>query len=83
MTYPHPEDEKTFRVRITQETTISPSEAKDTIKQWLLQTTPAPEALLEATAGIENEFKFRRRINRAIQITKELGDVWKSVINTP
>lgn len=47
---------------------ISAKAAQETIKNWILRTTPAKEAIHEATAGIENIFKFRAKIS---QITKE------------
>lgn len=43
-------------------------DAKRTIKNWIMSTTPAKESIHEATAGIENIFKFRTKIS---QITKE------------
>jgi len=37
---------------------------EETIAKWIYETTPAQEALYEATGGIENERKFRRKINQ-------------------
>ncbi|MFC1842238.1 hypothetical protein ACFLYU_01115 [Candidatus Dependentiae bacterium] len=55
-------------------------EAKKIIHQWVLKTTPAKEAIHEATAGIENIYKIRRRINQVIPGTfseKELVSIEK------
>lgn len=43
---------------------LGQQQAQATIKQWVLETTPAREAIFEATAGIETIYKFRIKINQ-------------------
>ncbi len=50
--------------------------ARTTIKQWVLETTPAHEALFESSAGIENIYKFRIKISpifKGMFTREELG----------
>lgn len=49
------------KVRINE--VIGKNKVMQLIKKWTLETTPAKEAIFEATAGVENIYSFRNKIN--------------------
>jgi hypothetical protein len=55
---------------------IDEQTARTTIKQWVLETTPAREAIHEATAGMETIYTFRQQVAKdlpGIFSPEELG----------